>query len=102
MKKCWKCKRELPDSDFYPYNIKHKNYICRQCCCKTQQFDENIAVGGWHIIILNHPKCTEYRFQAYNTVTGEFFKSNESEKMKIFFNVIIEDFIKKSKASGKI
>lgn len=39
-------------------------------------------LSGWRIVILNHTKRGEYRFQAYNTLTGEFFKANDSEEIK--------------------
>ena len=82
MKTCKICKRSLPEHEFYPSNLSNKRYICRDCCTKSRNPNENYNVGGWKIIILNHVKCNEYRFQAYNTVTGEFLKSNESEEIR--------------------
>lgn len=47
------------------------------------------CLGGWRINILNRPKCREYKFQAYNTVTGEFLKANDSDEIKrIMYKII--------------
>ena len=46
-------------------------------------------LGGWQITILNHPKCREYKFQAYNTVTGELYNTNDSDEIKrIMYKII--------------
>lgn len=90
MKICRICKRLLPEYEFYPCNLSHRRYICRDCSTKSRKPDENYNVGGWKIIILNHVKCNEYRFQAYNTVTGEFLKANEREEIKRMMLKIFE------------
>ena len=77
-----------------PCNKREYKTLEESCFSNVQVFadeselkKENYVVdfsplGGWRIMILNRPKCREYKFQAYNTVTGEFFKSNNSEEIK--------------------
>lgn len=77
-----------------PYNKRKYKTFEESCCNHLKVFadeselkKENYVVdfsplGGWQITILNRPKCREYKFQAYNTVTGEFFKANNSEEIK--------------------
>lgn len=83
-----------------PYNNRKYKTLEESCFNHVQVFEENKPeknyvvdfnpLGGWQITILNHVKCNEYRFQAYNTVTGEFFKTNEREEIKRMMLKIFE------------
>ena len=77
MKTCKICKRKLPECEFYPCNLNHKRYICRDCCTKSRKIDENFNVGGWKIIFLNYVKKGECRFQAKNTVDHRLYATND-------------------------
>ena len=75
-----------------PCNNRKYKTLEESCFSHVQVFEENkpeknyvvdfSPLGGWQITILNRPKCREYKFQAYNTVTGESFKANDREEIK--------------------
>lgn len=75
-----------------PFNNRKYKTLEESCFSHVQVFEENkpeknyvvdfSPLGGWRITILNRPKCREYKFQAYNTVTGEFLKANDREEIK--------------------
>lgn len=76
MKTCKICKRDLPETEFYPCNLRHCKYVCRDCSTLSRKIDAGFNVGGWKIIFLNHVKSGEFRFQALNT-DGRFYQAND-------------------------
>lgn len=104
---CTICKRDLPESDFYPSFIRRKQHQCRKCSYEKwgkkaqkkytdsikeypdREF-ENIC-GGYVITILNYSKPSESRY-AIKSTNGEIFTTNSSEKFMEEIKMIISRY----------
>ena len=92
---CTICKRDLPESEFYPSFIRRKQYQCRKCAYEKwgkkaqkkytdsikeypdKEF-ENIC-GGYTITILNYSKTYENKYTIKST-KGTIFETNSPEQ----------------------
>lgn len=97
-KRCTKCGRELPLSEFYrsnAYSDGCKSW-CRWCSKKTSRESylrkaelsralkkAEETLGGWKMFYIKHPKQGEYSFNAVSTV-GDVFKTNSKAEFLQF------------------
>lgn len=115
MKRCSCCKKLLPESEFWK-NKAHKDGLqncCKSCCTainnklyKAKIIKQNMmnavspfydtqqdyAVRGIRISILNQPKAVEFMFNINNLNTGENFQTNDKERF----------FVKLEKLLGRV
>jgi hypothetical protein len=90
--KCIKCRKELPESEFYQSDIKNHTHICKECKKTVNKKwlenkvikDEcannfNLFYGGYEIRILNFARENEYKFIIKGT-DGYFTKTNDKEE----------------------
>lgn len=100
-KRCTKCGRELPLSEFYWKNSHsdERRCECRACQRKAiQEFNRRKAdfsralkkaeetLGGWKAYGLKHPKPGEYKYNIVFT-DGRLFRTND---IKIFRGYLLE------------
>jgi hypothetical protein len=100
-KRCTKCGRELPLSEFYRDDAHSdgRHSCCRGCIKKTRReaFLRNVelsralkkadeTLGGWKAYGLKHPKPGEYKYNIVFT-DGRLFRTND---IKIFRGYLLE------------
>lgn len=97
-KRCTKCGRELPLSEFYwKYKARGKYQSeCKKChlgmIIETERRKAELSralkkaeetLGGWKMFYIKHPKQGEYSFNAVSTV-GDVFKTNSKAEFLQF------------------
>lgn len=84
---CSICKRELPDTEFYPKAIKRYQYQCKECTQKKnkkyikeikelEDRDFDSIYGGYVVAILNHVRSKEYKYTIKGT-NGYMIQTND-------------------------
>ena len=86
--RCTVCKKELPESDFYPSRLKNHQHICKKCFCAREKEYRSKDIlndsdrerferyyGGIKINIQNYPQT----FEIVKT-TGEYFITRSKEE----------------------
>lgn len=114
MKRCPCCKKELPESDFWKnaHAADGLQSYCKRChaMMTTKQYkakvirqglqnmvsafydnQEDYAVKGVRVNVLNHVKKGENRYNIQNLNTGEFFATQDKEK----FFIKLENILKR-------
>lgn len=95
---CSICKRELPDSAFYPTYLKRYQYQCKECQQKkNKKYQEEIKeldnndfnrfYGGYIVAILNHIRPREYKYTIKGT-NGYMVQTNDLDYFKKKLNEI--------------
>ena len=86
--KCFCCKKDLPESEFYPSKLKNHDYICKKCFCEqikeyqnecilneTKERDFERFYGGIKINIQNYPQAFEIQ-----KTTGEYYITKSKDE----------------------
>ena len=90
--KCSLCKKDLPESEFYPSILKKGLRHCKKCMYKhygkksnykyqkslkeLPEGDFDLYYGGYNIRVLNYTRPGEYRF-VINATRGKTYKTND-------------------------
>lgn len=96
---CSLCKRELPDSEFYPTALKRYQYQCKECTHKRNNNynaeirdlpdkDFNRFYGGYVVAILNHVRKNEYKYTIKGT-DGFMIQTNDIEYFRKKFDELV-------------
>ena len=107
MIRCGHCKRELPESEFYPSHLKRGQNTCKKCnnawtnayhkrYIKTLKEQENRIeeaefnnlFGGYLVTILNSIRSGEYKYVIKNT-DGYLLSTNNVQEFKTKLNEIL-------------
>lgn len=104
MHKCTICHKELPDSEFYPSQLKKHNYQCKKCSYEKygkkgiQKYFAEIKelpnknfdsfCGGYIVAILNYVKKNEYKYTIKGT-NGIMIQTNDVDYFRKKFDEVI-------------
>ena len=106
---CHKCKRELPESDFYEGNLKRGYVFCKDCCKEwgkeskkryiekrksiknyKETCDFNKIMGGYVLTMLYQPKENEFKYCLHESINNNDFFTNSADDIKRFFEKALE------------
>lgn len=101
---CTLCKRDLPETEFFPSFLRRKQHQCRKCCYekynkkaqkkymdsikKYPEKDFETFFGGYTITILNYSKKSEYRYTIKST-KSILLQTNDTEQFMAEVSKII-------------
>lgn len=107
MIRCGHCKRELPESEFYPSHLKRGQHTCKKChnawsvayqkkypqiLKKQEERIEETAFdnlfGGYTVVILNSIRPGEHKYIIKNT-NGYLLSTNNVQEFRKKLNEII-------------